>query len=119
MDTSPNSRRDKQVRSSPIPAVIVAIAIIEWSLFELLRCPYRPPFDMRTLLGAEKYVVRDTMVAVAVVGTLYVLYRVLTSSFSIRGYFLLTTLVAILAMMAVVVVRYPLWPVTPWDLLWQ
>lgn len=115
----PPEKRKGEIRSPAIPAVIVLVAILEWALFELLRVPYQPPHDMRTLLGTEKYMVRDLMIGVAVLGNVYVLYLVLTSSFSIRGYFYLTSFVALLLTIGVVVVRHPLWPVTPWELLWQ
>ena len=42
-----------------------AMAVAEWLMFELLRTPYRPPGDMLTLLGVEKFGLAAMMIAAA------------------------------------------------------
>jgi hypothetical protein len=44
-----------------LAAAIVVLGFVEWFLFELVRTPYRPPQDMTTFLGVEKYAVLAVM----------------------------------------------------------
>jgi len=56
------------LRTIRFAVAILALAFIEWVLFELLRAPYRPPEDMTTFLGTEKYAVIAFMMLLAGVG---------------------------------------------------
>jgi hypothetical protein len=45
----------------------VAVVVSEWLMFELLRLPYRPPHDMTSFLGQEKFNILLLMCCVAAV----------------------------------------------------
>ena len=48
-----------------VAATLCGFVFVEWLLFELLRAPYRPPQDMTTFLGAEKFGVMAIMAVLA------------------------------------------------------
>lgn len=93
------------------------VALVEWGLFELARMPYRPPADMRTFLGREKYAVFLFMGATALVGGGLILYFLATSTLLIRDYLFFTALIGVLLMLARMIVWSPPWSVTPLELL--
>lgn len=106
-------------RRSGIVAGTLLIAFVEWLSFELIRTPYRPPHDMATLLGHEKY---------AVVGFMGVLFAVwvgttvclaLSSRFTLRDLLAFTALLGVLLAVGGYLVGNPLWPVTPLERIWK
>ena len=103
-----------------IPFVITTVvAIVEWLCFELLRTPYRPPNDMSSLLGTEKYAVLPVM-GVIVVGWLICLVISLVSRPLTRtGYISFAIWLACLISGFGLIVYCPPWPVTPYDLIWK
>ena len=96
-----------------------AVAFVEWLMFELLRTPYRPPADMLTLLGTEKYGLITFMVALAVFWTIVSIWILATTRLTLRQYFGFLTLAAFQLGGLLYIVRNPLRPVTPWELLWS
>lgn len=97
----------------------IAIALAEWLLFELLRAPYRPPEDMRTLLGREKYSVPYLMAALGIVWTVVSIWLLVSLRPTLRNLLAYMTLLAVLLSLFVYVARNPSWPVTPPELLWR
>src|SRR5689334_18279569 len=61
------------LRRGRIVTATMGFAAVEWLLFELIRTPYHPPYDMLTLLGQEKYAVFGLMGVIAAGLSLYVL----------------------------------------------
>ncbi len=96
-----------------------AIAVAEWLLFELLRTPYRPPEDMATLLGTEKFDVFAFMVVTMGLWAAVVFWIFATDRWTLRDYLCFLALVACLTTWILFRVRYPGRPVTPWELLWS
>jgi hypothetical protein len=99
-------------------AVTILTAIAEWLLFELVRLPYRPPYDMTTLLGTEKYTVLDVMYIIAG-GWLacLVIIRWVHGPFTRREYAAFGAVLIMLAIVIGLLVWHPLWRVTPFDLI--
>jgi hypothetical protein len=97
----------------------VVVAVSEWLMFELMRTPYRPPQDMTTFLGQEKYSLLLLMYCVAAVWLAVLIWILTTAKLSIRDYLSFTTLAAVLLASVAYIVRHPPWTVTPWELLWQ
>ena len=102
---------------------VVAITLIwsamEWLLFELRRAPYRPPHDMKTLLGTERDGVFYVM-AGTTVGWVIVLYWIcLRSEFTRKDYANFGLMIALLTAIIGGFVLFPCWPVTPYELLWS
>lgn len=83
-------------------------------MFELLRTPYRPPADMLTLLGTEKYGLVVFMVAVAIFWTIALIWIFATTRLTLQHYFAFLTLLAFLMAGILHFVRNPHRPVTPW-----
>ncbi len=107
---------------SALPRNRVAITIFclvfaEWVLFELIRVPYRPPQDMLTFLGTEKYAVMALMMGVAVVGAMLLVWWSLRSSWSKRDLAIIAALLAILTVAGTLVIFHPAWSVTPLQML--
>ena len=100
-----------------IVAGTLLIAFVEWLLFELIRTPYRPPNDMATLLGQEKYGVVGFMGVIQAVWIGTVLWLALSSRFTIRDYLAFTALLGVLLAVGGYLVRNPPWPVSPLDLI--
>ena len=96
-----------------------AIAIAEWLMFELLRTPYRPPADMTTLLGTEKYGLIALMVAVAIFWTIALIWISATTRLTLLHYLGFLTQLAFQMGGILYLVKNPQWPVTPWELLWS
>ncbi|MGL4550690.1 MAG: hypothetical protein ACRC33_05845 [Gemmataceae bacterium] len=86
-------------------------------LFEIARIPYSPPSHMLTLLGEEKPWVFAFMVVIAAGWSLYVLSDGLHPLPAAREVLAFAALLSVLAAAGAAVVCYPLWPVTPLDLL--
>jgi hypothetical protein len=97
----------------------IAIALVEWQLFELLRAPYRPPEDMRTLLGTEKYSLPYVMTMIGIVWAVVSIWLLVTSRPTLRDLLASMTLIAVLLSLFVSVLNNPPWPVTPPELLWR
>ncbi len=99
--------------------VSTLVAAVEWLLFELIRAPYRPPVDMTTLLGTEKYTVATLMAAIFIVGLLAIVFAIGLSGLTRRGYSVFAIWLICLAFGIGIVIFYPPWPVTPADLIWK
>jgi hypothetical protein len=97
----------------------VAVAFSEWLMFELLRTPYRPPHDMLTFLGAEKYGLVAFMTFVGIAWAIGVVLIVATTKLTIRDLLAFIMLVAAILALVQYIVRHPHRPVTPWELLWS
>ena len=94
-------------------AAICGLALTEWVLFELVRAPYRPPQDMTTFLGTEKYTVMTFMLVLAVAGLGLMCWWAARSTWMKRDITVVTVLVAVLMGLGIYVVINPGWPVTP------
>ena len=97
-------------------ATVCGFAFVEWFLFELLRAPYRPPHDMTTFLGTEKYGVMAVMIILAVCGFGLVWSWAVRSTWTRRDVITLAVLVTVLIGAGSVVIIAPRWPVTPFHL---
>ena len=102
-----------------VVAGTLLIAFVEWLLFELIRTPYRPPHDMRTLLGQEKYGVVGFMGVLFTIWVATTLCLALSSRFTLRDYLAFTALLGVLLAVGRYLVGNPPWPVTPLDLVWE
>ena len=94
------------------------IAVTEWLMFELLRTPYRPPVDMLTFLGTEKYGLVAIMFATAVFWVLAVIWIFATTRLTLRECFAFVTLIACLMAVISYIATNLHRPVTPWEMLW-
>jgi hypothetical protein len=106
-------------RCGRIVTVTLAVALVQWLLFELIRIPYRPPHDMLTFLGQEKYSVIGFMGVVTVGWVLYVLIDGLWPLPALHDVLKFGTLLSILVTITAAIVIYPPWPVTPLYLLFK
>ena len=100
-----------------VAATLCGLVLVEWLLFELLRAPYRPPHDMTTFLGTEKYAVIAFMSVLAVLGFGLLLWWAASSTWTRRDVTVLTILATVLLVAGSAVVIAPRWPVTPFHLL--
>ena len=100
-----------------VAATLCGLAFLEWVLFELLRAPYRPPHDMTTFLGTEKYAVIAFMSVLAVLGFGLLFWWAVSSTWTRRDVSTLALLMAVLIVAALFVIFAPRWPVTPFDLI--
>jgi quinol-cytochrome oxidoreductase complex cytochrome b subunit len=103
---------------NPLPtarfsAAILSLALIEWAFFELLRAPYRPPDDMSTFLGTEKYAVIIFMVVLAAVGLTVLTWWAARSLWAKADIVAVAILVAAIVVAVFCVTLNPRWPVTP------
>lgn len=96
-----------------LAVVIIILTLVEWILFELMRTPYRPPQDMTTFLGTEKYPLILFMLGLAVCGLGLILWWAVRSTWSKRNIISIALLVVALTGAVAYVVLYPSWPVTP------
>jgi Na+/melibiose symporter-like transporter len=96
-----------------VAATICGLAVTEWLLFELMRAPYRPPQDMTTFLGTEKYAVMAVMLGLAVGGLGLIAWWAARSTWTKRDVTVIALLVAVLMGAGTYVVINPSWPVTP------
>lgn len=101
----------------PVRIIIVTAtclcALIEWLLWELIRLPYCPPYDMGTLLGTEKNLVLYLMVVLSVLWLLMLCFFAMTRRFTIKDYLGFTALIAILITVFNYLITHPYWPVSP------
>ena len=109
-------RPSRRVRISTATA---GVAVVEWLLFELVRIPYSPPYDMLTALGREKYAVHAVMGVIAAGWSLYVTCDGLRTLPAPRDGLAFAALLCGLAGAFAAVALYPPWPVTPLDLLFK
>ena len=96
-----------------LAAVIVVLTFVEWILFEFLRIPYRPPDDMTTFLGTEKYPLILFMFALGICGFGLIIWWAVRCTWSKRDVSWIVPLILLLAGVVAYVVIYPSWPVTP------
>lgn len=101
------------LRTIRFAAAILALAFIEWILFELIRAPYRPPRDMTTFLGTEKYAVIAFMLLLALVGFGLMCWWAARSAWTKRDITAVAILVTVITGAGIYVVIRPSWPVTP------
>ena len=101
------------LRTVRFAAAILVLAFIEWILFELLRAPYRPPEDMATFLGTEKYAVIAFMFLLALVGLGLMCWWALRSAWTKRDITVVAILVNMIMGAGIYVVIKPGWPVAP------
>jgi hypothetical protein len=97
----------------------LVVAVVEWLLFELIRIPYRPPQDMKTLLGQEKYSVVVFMEILALGWTVYVLLDGRSPLPRVRDGLAFAALLSVVAAVVAAIVIYPPWPVTPLDMVFR
>lgn len=102
-----------------ITIVTIAVFVVEWLLFELIRIPYRPPEDMRTLLGVEKYGVAYFMALLAIVWLCLAVFCMACFRFPGKDYNRYGRLLAVLIVVLALVVLWPPWTVTPFELIWK
>jgi len=100
-----------------IVATLCGLAFAEWVLFELLRTPYRPPHDMLTFLGQEKYGVIMLMLGMLVLGAGLVVWWATRSVWTAKDITIVASLLALLTGAGVFVLFHPGRPVTPFNLL--
>src|SRR4051794_17179436 len=105
------SRRGRMVTAT------LGAALVEWLLFELIRTPYNPPYDMSTFLGQEKYSAFALMGMIAAGWSPYVLYDGLRPLPAPRDALAFAAMLAVVAAAIAAVVFYPPWSVTPLGLL--
>ena len=94
-------------------AVICGLAFVEWVFFELIRAPFRPPQDMTTFLGTEKYAVIALMLGLAVGGLGLILLWGARSTWTKRDLTVVALLGVVVMGAGIYVVINPSWPVTP------
>ena len=95
------------------------VLLLEWALLEVLRTPYRPPHDMTTLLGVEKYGLIGVMLALSVSGAGLAACWFGRTVRSGRDAAVAATLLGVATFAAVLLVAAPPWPVTPALLLFR
>jgi hypothetical protein len=100
-----------------VAVTLCGLVFVEWLLFELLRAPYRPPQDMTTFLGTEKYGVIAFMSVLAVLGLGLIFWWSVSSTWTRRDATVLVVVATVLFVAGSVVVFAPRWPVTPFHLL--
>ena len=100
-----------------VAATLSSLAIVEWFLFELLRTPYRPPQDMTTFLGTEKYGVIAFMVILAVLGFVLLYRWFVRSTWTRREVAILAILATVFITLGSIAILAPRWPVTPFHLI--
>lgn len=100
-----------------VAATLCSLVFVEWLLFELLRAPYRPPQDMTTFLGTEKFGVMAFMAVLAVLGFGRLFWWSASSTWTRRDVIVLAILATGLIVAGSVVIIAPKWPVTPFHLL--
>lgn len=83
----------------------------------LLWFPYRPPQDMTTFWGTEKYAVMGVMFVLAVFGFGLLLWWAVRSTWTSRDFTVLALVATVLAVAVSLAVIAPRWPVTPFDLI--
>ena len=94
-------------------------ALSEWLMLELLRTPYRPPSNMLTLLGIEKYGLVTIMIGLAAIWLIFFVVFLTRNRFTIKNYLAFTAVIAAILTFIGYIISYPLRDVTPWNLLWS
>ncbi len=102
-----------------VVCITVCWGFFEWLLWELRRAPYLPPHDMRTFLGRDRDAVFGFMFGAFLVWIFVVSPICLSSEFSRKDYFYFGLLLALMGSIIGYLVRFPWWPVTPWNLMWS
>ena len=92
---------------------ICGLAFLEWVLFELIRAPFRPPQDLTTFLGTEKYAVIALMLGIAVGGLGLISLWGARSTWTKQDLTVVGLLAVVVMGAGIYVVINPGWPVTP------
>ncbi|WP_397570350.1 hypothetical protein [Schlesneria sp. T3-172] len=100
-----------------VVAATILFAVVEWLLFEYVRVPYRPPYDMLTMLGQEKYLVFGWMLMILAGWLGFLILCWWEISFTRKDYVLFVALLICLITIFGIVIAFPTWPVTPFDLI--
>ena len=93
-------------------------AIVEWLMLELLRTPYRPPADMLTLLGTEKYGLAAIMIGLGIAWAIFVVLILTRTRMTITNYLVFTLVIATIMVLFCYITANPHRAVTPWHLVW-
>jgi Na+/H+-dicarboxylate symporter len=117
MDVTPPAANPRALPRKRIVATLCGLGFAEWVLFELLRTPYRPPHDMLTFLGTEKYGVIMLMVGMLILGAGLVGWWAVRSVWTAKDMTVVVTVLAVLLGAGVFVFFHPGRPVTPFNLL--
>jgi magnesium-transporting ATPase (P-type) len=87
---------------------------VEWCSFELLRAPYRPPHDMSTLLGRQEIeAVAFFIVTVGLVWFGFLVWFSKRCQWTRIGIIQFAVFCGLLLVAAALIIKYPVWPVTP------
>ena len=110
------------MKFAPLPpyrltAGITSVCVLEWLLFELLRVPYRPPQDMTTFLGTEKYTVIAFITLLAVISFAWGAWLILRRTWTRQDVLFVMAVVVSLSLSVGLAVLLPSWPVTPWQMI--
>ena len=92
-------------------------ALSEWIMVELVRTPYRPPSDMLTLLGTEKYGLVAIMIGLAAIWLIFVVVFLTRNRVTITNYLAFTAVVAAILTFIGYIISHPHRDVTPWTLM--
>lgn len=92
----------------------LTMALAAWFVFELVRAPYRPPEDMNSLLGGEKYGLLATMLVAMVIWGFATVSMLQDASLSSEKRVIFACFVLMLGGVFAVLVVAPAWPVIPW-----
>ena len=110
------SLRDRIV----VMAVTLGVFNFEWIFLELIRSPYRPPDDMSTLLGGTEIVVVENFMGLGAIAWLIcVAWFWSRFTFTRTDYIGFTAVCGALLVAAVLIIRYPIWPVARFELIWK
>ncbi len=104
-------------RKTILFVVTIVASLIVWLLFELIRFPYRPPEDMTTLLGREKFAVIALMVLVSFGWLFFLVAFLVTCHLTRAEYISFAKLLGIIGIIAGLLVFCPCWPATPFHLI--
>lgn len=116
LQSSAKTERASRLRKGMVIATIVVV-VVEWLLLELVRIPYSPPRDMLTLLGQEKYAVFGFMFFLFAMWLTFVILVWPLAFVTRRNSISFVALLAGLAVLLGTIVAFPLWTVTPWNLI--
>ncbi len=93
------------------------LLFLEWFLFELVRAPHRPPQDMTTFLGTEKYMIMAIMVLMAATSGIWIAYLIVHHTWTSQDIGIVLSVGASLSLLLARAALMPSWPVTPWHLI--
>lgn len=97
----------------------IFVALIEWLLLEAMRAPYRPPEDLNSFLGTEKYAVPYMMGIIFLAWFASIVYVGCRLSYTTRDLLGFVTIVLILLAIVMLAVKYPSWLIVPPELMWK